>query len=79
MPSPSLWVSSVFCGWLYAAVGVSEGKCQRWEREQELLGTTGNVLRETENEEAIKSRKALKERWPNLRAGLKLAVYIQSG
>ncbi|PKU38368.1 hypothetical protein llap_11330 [Limosa lapponica baueri] len=36
---PPLGVSSVFCEWLYTAVGVSE-KCQRQEGGQELLGTT---------------------------------------
>lgn len=37
-----------------------------------MLGTTGDVLRETENEETVKYRKALKERWPNLRALFKM-------
>lgn len=46
-------------------------------QKQEMLGTTGDVLRETENEETVKCRKALKERWPNLRALFK-TVYFQS-
>lgn len=41
---PSLGISSVFCGSLYTVVGVSEEKCQRQERGQELPGTTDNVL-----------------------------------
>lgn len=68
---PSLVAASVF--WLYAAIEVSEEKCQRQESGQELLGTTGNVLQETENEETRKSRKALKETWPNQRALFKIA------
>ena len=72
---PSHGDSSVFCGWLYAAVGVSEEKSQRQEKGRELPGTAGDVLRETENEETMKSKKALKERWPSLRALFKINCY----
>lgn len=68
---PSLVATSVF--WLYTAIEVSKEKWQRQDSGQELLGTTGNVLQETENEETKKSRKALKETWPNQRALFKIA------